>query len=212
MIDLNDARLPKRFWNKVRANAATGCWEWSGARIGDGYGSIRVTGRSVLTHRFAYETLVASIPPGLQLDHLCRIRSCCFPGHLEPVTPQINCLRGQGPSADHARQTHCVRGHELAPNPQRAGWRSCPTCKKMRRVDEKLKRQSNPKPPKWVSLIATETLSLLSDDWQSTSSMFARTANVTKATFSQRLVSLRNKHRVESRPLERCEFEWRLIP
>jgi hypothetical protein len=33
------------------------------------------------------------IPDGLQLDHLCRVRCCVNPNHLEPVTAKENTLR-----------------------------------------------------------------------------------------------------------------------
>ena len=41
-----------------------------------------------------YEAMVGPIPDGLHLDHLCRVRRCCNPGHLEPVEPAENTRRG----------------------------------------------------------------------------------------------------------------------
>jgi hypothetical protein len=93
------------------------CWEWEGGTDPGGYGesSRLVDGRVVRfkTHRRAYELLVGPIPEGLVIDHLCRNRRCMNPRHLEPVTHQINILRGYGPPADNARLTHCKRGHPL---------------------------------------------------------------------------------------------------
>jgi hypothetical protein len=54
------------------------------------------------------------VPRGLVLDHLCRVRNCVNPKHLEPVIERINFLRGVGASARNAKKTHCVRGHRLA--------------------------------------------------------------------------------------------------
>jgi len=48
----------------------------------------------VRAHRAMYEREVGPIPEGLQLDHLCRIKGCIRPDHLEPVTGKINVNRG----------------------------------------------------------------------------------------------------------------------
>ena len=49
-----------------------------------------------VAHRVTYEALVGSIPLGLDLDHLCRVRSGANPAHLEPVTRKENLRRGMG--------------------------------------------------------------------------------------------------------------------
>lgn len=114
---INDPRLPRRFWDKVTVVDGSGCWLWSAALDGKGYGHLNVgsrrdgTRRMAGAHRVAYEALVASVGPGLELDHLCRVRRCVNPAHLEPVTRQINVLRGESPAAEHARKTHCPAGH-----------------------------------------------------------------------------------------------------
>jgi hypothetical protein len=68
---------------------------------------------TLYVHRWMYENFVGPIPADLQLDHLCRNARCINPEHLEAVSPRENILRGQGPSAQAARRTHCPRGHEL---------------------------------------------------------------------------------------------------
>jgi hypothetical protein len=77
-----------RFWSYV--TKTEGCWEWKGAKDGDGYGHLGVAGSVVGAHRYAYELLVGPIPEGLHLDHLCRNRPCVNPDHLEPVTQAVN--------------------------------------------------------------------------------------------------------------------------
>jgi hypothetical protein len=63
----------------------------------------------------------------MHLDHLCRTRACVRPSHLEPVTPQENCLRGISPAAQQAKQTACRNGgHPL--RTEKSGKRYCPTC------------------------------------------------------------------------------------
>lgn len=104
----------ERFWKKVAKGSDTECWPWLAAHNSEGYGAFWDGTRSVQAHRFAYADLTGPIPDGLTLDHLCRNRECVNPAHLEPVTNRENILRGEGPTAQHARQTHCIRGHELS--------------------------------------------------------------------------------------------------
>jgi hypothetical protein len=51
------------------------------------------------------------VPDGLQLDHLCRVRHCANPAHLEPVDCRTNLLRGNTVTAKWASRTHCQGGH-----------------------------------------------------------------------------------------------------
>ena len=71
-----------------------GCWIWTAATVPAGYGIIAVT-HGVLrrAHRLSYEFIVGPIPEGLDLDHLCRVRPCINPYHLEPVTRAENLNR-----------------------------------------------------------------------------------------------------------------------
>jgi hypothetical protein len=71
-------------------------------------------GRTWAAHRAAYTLLVAPIPDGLTIDHLCRNTSCVNPAHLEPVTQRENGLRGTSPAAVNARKVECVNGHPLS--------------------------------------------------------------------------------------------------
>jgi hypothetical protein len=88
----------ERFWSKVDRPALGGCWTWLGQTNQWGYGHFRRTlarGQylTVKAHRFAYELVVAPIPAGLTLDHLCGNQSCVRPEHLEPVTNAENLRR-----------------------------------------------------------------------------------------------------------------------
>lgn len=122
----------ERFWKYVRKTET--CWLWTGGRHRAGYGSFSLqTGVKISAHRFAYELLVGPIPPGLQLDHLCRTHACVRPDHLEPVTQQENIRRGEAGkqiAAIQRAKTHCPRGHEYsAENTYRnRGERACRTC------------------------------------------------------------------------------------
>jgi len=91
-----------------------GCWLWSGALSANGYGHVFHSGKRRRAHRLVYDLMVGKIPPGLQIDHLCRVRSCVNPEHMEPVTGRTNVLRGKGVTARNATKTHCPRGHAFA--------------------------------------------------------------------------------------------------
>jgi transcriptional regulator with XRE-family HTH domain len=73
---------------------ANGCWIWLGRINGFGYGEIKCGERRLKAHRVSYEHHVGPIPEGLDLDHLCRVRPCVNPEHLEPVTRSENVRRG----------------------------------------------------------------------------------------------------------------------
>lgn len=112
-----------------------GCWEWQNSRTTKGYGSCTWRGRSALAHRVVYELIYGELPKDRYLDHLCRNHACVRPGHLEPVTTQVNILRGVSPIAMNAQKTHCKYGHELkgknvGRKPSRPGTRVCLTCKR----------------------------------------------------------------------------------
>lgn len=119
-----------RFWDKVWRNGDE-CWEWTGARIPEGYGQLFCGGRVVGAHRIAYEMFAGSISAGLELDHLCRNPGCVNPDHLEPVTHAENLRRSDSCSGINSRKTHCVNGHLLSgPNlyVRPDGRRECRTC------------------------------------------------------------------------------------
>lgn len=98
----------ERFWSKV--DKGQECWLWTASVTGAGYGQFYIAPTMRGSHRISYEWLVGPIPLGLDLDHLCRIRHCVNPGHLEPVTRSENNQRGLL-SALRVPKTHCPGGH-----------------------------------------------------------------------------------------------------
>jgi len=121
-----------RFWEKVEKTPT--CWLWTGAVNGNGYGNFNESGRYVGAHRVAYELVIGPIPADLTLDHLCRVRLCVNPSHLEPVTNGDNVRRGMSVPALNARKTHCKRGHPFdARNTYRRpdGSRQCRACRRI---------------------------------------------------------------------------------
>lgn len=112
------------------------CWLWTGPTTGNGYAQFTTGGRGsprALVHRWNYKRHVGAIPNGWQVDHLCKIRHCVNPAHLEAVPQRVNNARSESPSAKNARKTHCPQGHRLAgdnlhPTYLRVGQRKCVTC------------------------------------------------------------------------------------
>lgn len=101
-----------------------------------GYSSMstKVDGRLQFfyAHRVMYTHIVGPIPAGMTLDHLCEVRNCVNPNHLEPVPIEVNILRSsRNPAAINARRAHCKRGHEFGERSDGRG-RYCPTCKSER--------------------------------------------------------------------------------
>lgn len=81
-----------RFWRYVQRTET--CWLWTGGLSENGYGLFWSGVSVVRAHRWAYEHLTEEIPDGYEVDHLCRVRHCVNPHHLEPVTRQVNVQRG----------------------------------------------------------------------------------------------------------------------
>jgi hypothetical protein len=71
-----------------------GCWIWNGRPDSDGYAATHWGMKSVRVYRAMYELLRGSVPAGMVMDHLCRVRMCVNPQHLEPVAPAVNIRRG----------------------------------------------------------------------------------------------------------------------
>jgi hypothetical protein len=128
--------LRARFSSRHVTDANTGCWLWTGAvNRRTGYGHIGGRrGENHMAHRVAYEMHIGPIPAGLQIDHLCRVRRCVNPAHLEPVTVVENLARGVGPSARAIRENVCRSGHPFSPqNTGRKtnGTRKCRACQSL---------------------------------------------------------------------------------
>lgn len=123
--------VEERFWAKVEKTDS--CWLWIASRGFGGYGRF-YPGRpaaSRAAHRVSYEWAKGPIPDGLELDHLCRVRECVNPDHLEAVTHAENVRRARAATA----KDYCYRGHEFTPENtliDRDGWRRCRECRGIR--------------------------------------------------------------------------------
>lgn len=125
-----------RFFEKLYIEQNTGCWIWTAQKNKFGYSLFRgFKSISQSGHIFSYKFFKGGIPEGLELDHLCKNRSCVNPNHLEPVTHFINLERANHWSIKNKNKTHCIRGHEF--NQENTyllnGLRRCRVCKKLSR-------------------------------------------------------------------------------
>jgi HNH endonuclease len=101
------ARDLKRFLKLIHKEPR-GCWLWLGWINNSGYALFYLDGKKVLAHRASYKHFVKRIRKGKQLDHLCRVRYCVKPTHLEQVTRIENMLRSP---ITNANKKHCPYGH-----------------------------------------------------------------------------------------------------
>lgn len=124
-----------RIWSKTTQDGS-GCWLYQGGLSNRGYAQVWENGTNRLAHRVMYLAILGPIPDGLQLDHLCRVRHCVNPWHLEPVTARENVLRGVGITAEHARRTHCISGHLLDDS------RRCKPCRARRQREYTARRNA----------------------------------------------------------------------
>ncbi len=134
-----------RFWEKVDRQSL-GCWLWTAATSVYGYGLFFHEKKSRRAHRVGYELIKGKIPKGMQLDHLCRVRNCVNPDHLEIVDNKENVRRGMAPQGINYRKTHCIRDHELSGENLKVtkNGRECKKCRRIfsKRYKDKKKAES----------------------------------------------------------------------
>lgn len=107
-----------------------GCMIWLGFTF-RGYAKASGLGEQ-LVHRAVYVDAYGPIADGLQIDHLCRNRSCVELSHLEAVTAAENNRRRDEANGTGIYKTHCKKGHTLAGDNlrvDRKGRRLCRTCR-----------------------------------------------------------------------------------
>lgn len=122
------------------------CWLWQGAIGVGGYGYFahqqpgrgRINSRA---HRYIYELLVRRLTEDEQIDHLCRVRHCVNPDHLEPVSAKENIARSYGVARQLRERRFCSEGHEFnAENTAKDGrGRRCRPC---RNQNQRLRRNA----------------------------------------------------------------------
>jgi hypothetical protein len=120
-----------------------GCWLWTGPMFWNGYGHIsEATFGTTLAHRAFYEAHRGHIEER-DLDHLCRVRQCVNPDHLEAVTHAVNIQRG----VEARSSGMCARGHDQTQPDARwtepsTGRSYCRKCKAIREKEGHERRRA----------------------------------------------------------------------
>lgn len=72
----------ENFWSRVSAPTATGCREWQGYTLKNGYGRLMWNRELVSAHRLAWLLSTGSPAGDAYVCHRCDNRRCCEPTHL----------------------------------------------------------------------------------------------------------------------------------
>jgi hypothetical protein len=119
MRELLKPDVDEWFLLKTSPEPNTGCWLWR-EHVGNcGYALVRPylhgKNRTMLAHRLSYELFKGPIPMGLTIDHLCRVKSCVNPAHLEAVSNRVNQFRNpQSLTGNNSRKICCLHGHPFS--------------------------------------------------------------------------------------------------
>lgn len=120
----------ERFHTRYKVDK-NGCWLWQGhIHPKTGYTVFCSLGKPELAHRYSYKTFNGPLIEGLVIDHLCRVRHCVNPKHLDQVTQTENMRRG---IKWESLKTHCPRGHQY--DYLHKNKRKCKQCRKINMKD-----------------------------------------------------------------------------
>lgn len=122
---INPTCLPDYIWNKIQPDSS-GCWIWTGLLI-EGYGQQQFEKKCWRAHRLVYTLIKGPIPHGLVADHLCNMKNCVNPLHIQLVTTQENVSR----SNTGRRASYCKNGHNTSFLGSRSGG-NCKQCTKLK--------------------------------------------------------------------------------
>lgn len=128
----------ERFWRHVTKGAESECWEWTGQRDKDGYGTLHVGSTIVRSHRFSYELHAGATE--LLVRHRCNNPPCVNPAHLRPGTHDDNMADRM--DAGNYEYATCRRGHPWTESS--TAWqgptrnhRTCKICRRMTPAERK---------------------------------------------------------------------------
>lgn len=133
----HDFRRPKvfaYFFERIKRDKETKCWNWVGALGATKYGTATIDRQAISAHRLSYLLFNGNLEPTLDIDHLCKNIVCVNPEHIRQTSRKENNLNSTSPSRAHALKTHCAKGHEYSlentyRNPTN-GSRGCRICRK----------------------------------------------------------------------------------
>jgi hypothetical protein len=131
-----DKKTEDLFWSRVFKTDT--CWLWCGALGREGYGLFSNKKQHLRAHRIAYSLIKGPIAPGMVIDHLCRVRNCVNPDHLDQTDNVSNSSR-----QIRLLRSTCRYGHPYTKETtgyKKSGARVCKVCAMiMRRKSEEAK-------------------------------------------------------------------------
>lgn len=112
-ITMSRLTVNERFLAKVQ-KMESGCHEWQGCLMPNGYGQFSYQGKPHYAHRIAYLLHHGSIPEGAYILHSCDNRKCVNPEHLWAGTFEDN----MQDMVDKGRQAHGTKNSHAKLNPE----------------------------------------------------------------------------------------------
>lgn len=105
--------MMERFMAKVSPEPNTGCWLWTAASTGHGYGLISLSfSKNDLAHRTSWRLFHGPIPDGLWVLHKCDVPSCVNPAHLFLGTQTDNMIdASEKKRINVQKRDSCLHGH-----------------------------------------------------------------------------------------------------
>ena len=129
--------MRSKFFRRVKKTES--CWLWEGSISELGYGRFSVGRRTCFAHRVAMLLHGHTIPDGLEIDHLCRVRNCVNPIHMELVTREENLRRRSYAFVDRCPRGHLYEGDNLYLDAS-SGGRRCRMCLRDQRIARRTRK------------------------------------------------------------------------
>lgn len=90
---MNQARLQRQLLGRIREDAESGCWHWTGQVSNSGYGRTMIKDdeggtRTLSAQTASYLAFLGPLPDGKLVKQSCGDRLCVNPDHLVLFEPK----------------------------------------------------------------------------------------------------------------------------
>lgn len=111
---ISSVPIEERLLAKRKIDPVTGCWNWTGATRGGGYGEIGFRGHNMSVHRISMEIYGGGLSHSEFVCHKCDNPRCFNPDRLFKGDNSANMRDSVAKKRHcHSKKTHCIRGHAL---------------------------------------------------------------------------------------------------